>query len=111
MSNWRINKMGIYISWYNFKNEPEDDYNKKYNDVYQNLKKNGLGSKYFKYIFKIMFGNYGLEVVHIWNNSNIIWLTKKNLYLFIWRESSNYKEYGKLKFRCFKYTNTGDCSG
>lgn len=111
MSNWHLTKRCWYISWFNFKNLDEDNYSKKYNIVYQKLKENGLGKNYFKYIFKFMYKEYGIEFVHSWNKSNIIWSTHKNLYWFMWRDSNLYNEYGKWKLRLFKDTNTGDSCG
>lgn len=107
MGNWHLTKRCWYISWFNFKNLDEDDYRKKYNDVYQSMKEKGIGDKYFKYIFKFMYKEYGIVFVHSWNISNIIWSAPKNLYWFIWRDSNFYSEYGRWKLRCFKSSNDG----
>lgn len=111
MGNWHLNKWKWYISWYNFQNLDEDDYSKKYNDVYQELKEKGIGRKYFKYIFKFEYNNCGIEFVHSWDSSHMVWITKKNLYWFIWRDSNLYREYGKWKLRCFKSSNDGVSCG
>lgn len=104
MENWNINKNNWYISWYNFRNLPEDDYSKKYNDVYQNMKKFGIESEFYKYILKIKYKGYGLEAVHIFNSgTRLIWHTKKYLYWLILREG------GKWTLKFTKSKNTGDC--
>lgn len=107
MSNWKYCKNKWWISWFNFKNVPEDDYIKKFNRTYQDMKSYGIGWEYFRYIFKLKFDEIGLEVVHEWDSSHIIWFTKKYAYWFIWRDSSNCNKRGRLKFRCFKDINDG----
>lgn len=108
MKNWKIAKQGSkwYISWYNIKNEPMDEYPQKYNKVYQNNPK-----KYFKKIFKLFRGEYGIEFVHQWNNSQIIWETPNKLYWCQFRNSSNYEKKGKWCWKCWKQNNDHVCCG
>lgn len=76
MKNWSYYKKGWSISWYNIKNELDDSYNKKFNEAYKNNP-----DKYFKKVFRLLRNEYGIEYVHMWNTSHILWQTPIYIYI------------------------------
>lgn len=100
MMNWSFNKYGWSISWFNIKNLSEEDYYKKYNQGYQEN-----GKSYFKKIFHFLYKEYGVEFVHIFDHSHILWETPRNIYWLIFRKSSNYSTKGRLCFKLMKTSN------
>lgn len=108
MKNWHVNKIKnkLYISWYNIKNEPIDEYPQKYNKIYQENPK-----EYFKKIFKIYICDYGIEFTHMWSGSHIVFETPSHLYWLKFRTSENYAEKGHFKLSFSRTLNTGDCCG
>ena len=106
MKNFGYHKHGWDISWFDLKNLPEDAYLKKYNQFYQENPKS-----YFRKIFTILWKGYGLEIDHLWDHSDIIWQTPKNLYWIIFRDSLSPDKKGKWCFRVMKNPNDGTCCG
>lgn len=100
MKNWSYYKHGWSISWYNFKNETEGSFNRTYNNAYKNNPK-----EYFKKVFHLLWHEYGIEFVHMWNCSRILWQTPKNIYWLIFRDSNNVDVKGKWKIKYFKTSN------
>lgn len=100
MKNWSYYKKGWSISWYNFKNELDDSYAKTFNEAYKNNP-----DKYFKKVFHLMWKEYGIEYVHMWNTSHLLWQTPKNIYWFKFRVSDRFDKKGKWKFKVMKTTN------
>ena len=92
-------------TWYNIRKQPENSFEKKYNKVYQQNKE-----KYFKKIFhwnwSVPHINFeGIEFVHCWERTHLVFSGAKNLYWIIFRDSSNYGERGKFKLKAFKTSN------
>lgn len=97
------------FSYFNFKNLPEDAYEKKYNEAYQNNKKD-----YFRYLIHwnwniphIPFE--GIEIGHIWDRSYIVFCGTDNLYWLHFRISPRYDQKGKWKLKISKNTNDHCC--
>lgn len=98
------------FSYYNIKNEPEDNYVKAYNEAYQNNK-----NDYFKIVIHWLWfvphiSFEGVEFAHQWNKTQLVFSGTKNNYWILLRDSDSYKERGKWKLRIFKSTND-HCSG
>lgn len=105
MANWKINKKGWFISWYNIKNEPMDEYPQCYNEVYQNNPK-----EYFKKIFKFKYKGIGIEYVNEWNGTRLLFVGSRNIYWFYLRQSSHYTDKAKWKIEFKVSSNDGvDC--
>ena len=92
MKNFIYYKHNWIIQWYNFKNESIDSYQKKYNIFYKNNPK-----KYFKKTFHFTYRKYGIEWVHEWSRSYLIWKTPKKYYFLHFRISTVDK---KAKYCC-----------
>lgn len=100
-----MNNKWFRFSYFNIKNLPEDSYDKEYNEVYQNNKKD-----YFKVIIKWLWEVphipfEGIEFVHMWNQTNLVFSGTDNNYWLMLRESNRYDQKGKWCFKVFKTSN------
>lgn len=98
------------FTWYNIRKKAEDSYDKEYNEVYQKNK-----DEYFKII---MHWNWsvphipfeGVEFIHMWNRTHIVFKGTDNLYWIQFRDSQRYDERGKWHFKLMKSTNDHCCT-
>lgn len=90
MKNWVYNKHGFLINWFNVKNDLNYTYNNK---------------DFFKKVFHCMYNEYGIEFVHMWNTSHLLWQTSKSIYWLIFRKSERFEVKGKWCFKLMKTTN------
>lgn len=93
------------FSKYDFKKEPEDSYPKMYNEAYKLHK-----DEYFKRIYHwnwfvphVPFE--GIEFVHEWQSTHIVFCGTENLYWIFFRQSPRWDERGKWKFKLMKCSN------
>lgn len=100
MSNWNKHWKKLSISWYNIKNEPEDDYCKKHNEAYQKNK-----DDYYKKIFHIFWGEYGICWQNTWSNTALIFESPEHLYWMMFKDSEHWTKKSRWKFKCWKQRN------
>lgn len=105
MQNKSYHKHNWHISWFDIKNLGDDDYLKKYNQIYQENKKS-----YFRKIFYFLYNEYGIEFSHTFGNSHIIWQTPKTIYWCIFRDSMDPTKKGKWCFKLRKTINDHTCA-